>query len=204
MLATKLRWILLLLKCYLISSGCFTGAQRWKHLIARVSHLYVSCRSVCDRDQNWIKQSKPFLRVNQGIKVTSKLQKSKDQECAAPIRPLICKKIKWSRAFEGMIKQSSTLFADQKSWSQSQMLQQYKWQPLDMMSSDESLIAVFHDLSPSSSAGVWHPLSPQTQWDCWKIPDNGMLISNLSVVASVTCSHWPPYYGHYCPALYQL
>ena len=30
-------------------------------------------------------ESKSFLRANQGIKVTSELQKSKDQEFAAPI-----------------------------------------------------------------------------------------------------------------------
>ena len=38
----------------LVSSECFTGAQRGKHLIARgiVTYNYVSCRSVCDRDQN--------------------------------------------------------------------------------------------------------------------------------------------------------
>ena len=40
--------------------------------------LYVSCRNICNQDQNWIKQSKPFLRVDQGMKVTSELQKSKD------------------------------------------------------------------------------------------------------------------------------
>ena len=30
-------------------------------------------------------ESKSFLRANQVIKVTSELQKSKDQECSAPI-----------------------------------------------------------------------------------------------------------------------
>ena len=41
----------------------------------------------------------------------------------------------WSRALEaGTIKRSSTFFADQKSWSRSQTLQQvtYKWLPLDL------------------------------------------------------------------------
>ena len=67
----------------------------------------------------------PFLRADQGIKVTSKLQKSKDQERVAPIWPFSRqKKFEQSRGFEGTIKQSSTLFADQKSWSRSQMLQQ--------------------------------------------------------------------------------
>ena len=41
---------------------------------------YVPCRSVCNQNQNWIKQSKPFWEADQGIKVTSKLLKSTDQE----------------------------------------------------------------------------------------------------------------------------
>ena len=53
----------------------------------------------------------PFLRADQAIKVTSKLWKSKDQECMAPNWPLSCKEIKWSGAFKGTIKWSSTLFA---------------------------------------------------------------------------------------------
>ena len=52
------------------------------------SALYVLCRSICDRDQNWIKRSKAFLGADQGIKVTSKLLKSMDQERAAAIQPL--------------------------------------------------------------------------------------------------------------------
>ena len=38
----------------------------------------IMCRvasSICDQDQNWIKQSKIFLRADQWIKITSKLQK---------------------------------------------------------------------------------------------------------------------------------
>ena len=58
---------------------------------------------------------KSFLRADQRIKVASELQKSKDQERTVPIRPLTRKKMKRSRAFEEMIKRSSTLFADQKS-----------------------------------------------------------------------------------------
>ena len=38
------------------------------------SHLYVPRRSVCDWDQNWIKQPKLFLRANQAINVASKLK----------------------------------------------------------------------------------------------------------------------------------
>ena len=58
---------------------------------------------------------KSFLRADQRIKVASELQKSKDQERTVPIRPLTRKKMKRSRAFEEMIKRSSTHFADQKS-----------------------------------------------------------------------------------------
>ena len=50
--------------------------------------------------------------TNQGIKVTSKLLKSMDQECTAAIWPLTLK-IKWSTALKGAIKWSSTLFGDQ-------------------------------------------------------------------------------------------
>ena len=44
---------------------------------------------------------------------------------------VVKKKFNQSRGFEGTIKQSSTLFGDQQSWSHSQMLQQatYKWPP---------------------------------------------------------------------------
>ena len=52
----------------------------------RSCHSYVPCKSVCDQDQNWIKQSKPFLKTSQGIMVTSKLRKSKGQECMVAIQ----------------------------------------------------------------------------------------------------------------------
>lgn len=39
----------------------------------RGSHLYMS-RVEDLKNQNWIEQSKPFLRTDQGLKVTSKLQ----------------------------------------------------------------------------------------------------------------------------------
>ena len=60
----------------------------WHRVKTRGSHLYVPCRTVCDRDQDWIKRSKPFLRADQGIKVTSKLLKINNQECMAAIWPL--------------------------------------------------------------------------------------------------------------------
>ena len=50
--------------------------------------LYVPCRSVCDRDQNWIKWSKPFWGADQGIKMTSKLLKVNNQGHAAAMWPL--------------------------------------------------------------------------------------------------------------------
>ena len=45
--------------------------------VTRGSHLYVPCRSVCNRNQNRIKRSKHSLRANQGIKGASKLWKSR-------------------------------------------------------------------------------------------------------------------------------
>ena len=52
-------------------------------LVSRGGHLYVLCQCICNQDQNWIKQSKPFLGGNQRIKVTSELLKSMDQEYTA-------------------------------------------------------------------------------------------------------------------------
>ena len=47
------------------------------------SHLHVLCWSICDLWSNQIKQSRPLLRADQGIIVTSELQKSTDQKCTA-------------------------------------------------------------------------------------------------------------------------
>ena len=62
--------------------------------------------------------SKPFLRADQGIKVASKPQKSKDQDAQLQFDL-------WSISDQelqkGMIKQSSTMFGDQKFWSRSQI-----------------------------------------------------------------------------------
>ena len=78
---------------------------------SRGSHLYVLCRSVCEWDQNWYKRSMPFLRADQGIKVTSELQ-TKNQA---------------TNSNDQVIKHT---FGNQKSWSQ--VLQQvtWKWLPL--------------------------------------------------------------------------
>ena len=59
------------------------GLYIWS--LAMGSHLYVQCRSVGDRDQNWIKC---FWGADQGIKVTSKLLKINNQECTAAMWPL--------------------------------------------------------------------------------------------------------------------
>ena len=45
--------------------------------LARDSHLCISCRSICDQNQNGIKET--FLRVGQKIKVTSRWNKSRNQ-----------------------------------------------------------------------------------------------------------------------------
>ena len=68
--------------------------------MTRGSHLYVPCRSVCDWDQNRIK---PFWEADQGIKVTSELLKSTDQEHVAAIENQAIKSLRRKR--------SSTLFA---------------------------------------------------------------------------------------------
>ena len=97
-----------------------------------VTYTYVPCRNICNWDQNWVKRSKPFWRANQGIKVTSKLLKSTDQECVAAVWPLT--HCEWSdqEPQKGTIKQSSTFLADQNLWSRSRTLQQAacKWLPL--------------------------------------------------------------------------
>ena len=94
----------------------------------RGSHLYVPCRSVCDQDQIESSDQSPFWEPIKGSRLPPNCdnQMIKNHESNSTI------KIKQSRAFEGMIKWSSTLFADQRSWSRSQTLQQatYKWLPL--------------------------------------------------------------------------
>ena len=56
--------------------------------ILRMPSIIVPGGSVCNQD----KWSKPFLRADQGIKVTAELRKLKDQGHMVPIRPLTCKK----------------------------------------------------------------------------------------------------------------
>ena len=71
------------------------------------SHLHVLCWSICDLWSNQIKQSRPLLRADQGIIVTSELRKSTNRKVHSCLNfePL---KIKWSK----------------KIWFRSQMLQQ--------------------------------------------------------------------------------
>ena len=85
------------------------------------SHLYLPCRSVCDRDQNWIKRSKPFWGADQGIKVTSELLKSTIKNAWLNVTFDPWKSIDQEPQKE-TIKRSSTLFANQKTWSRSQTL----------------------------------------------------------------------------------
>ena len=51
-----------------------------KYTLSRGSLLCVACCSVCNQDQNGIKQSISILLGSQGIKVTSELQKLTDQQ----------------------------------------------------------------------------------------------------------------------------
>ena len=87
--------------------------------LKRDSHLYVPCRNVCDRVNI---ESKPFLRAE-----------SKDQDGLWTAKMVRSGKHDYNLTFDPLkIKQSSALFAGQKPWSQSQMLQQAacKWLPL--------------------------------------------------------------------------
>ena len=69
----------------LVSSGCFTdgseAAISLQGVVTYMSHVEVFATVIKIESS----ESKSFLRANQGIKVTSELQKSKDQEFAAPI-----------------------------------------------------------------------------------------------------------------------
>ena len=72
--------------------------SNWDLSLTRGGHLYVPCRSVCDRDQNWIQRSKPFFGADQGDFWTAKINGSRTQGCNFTFDPL---KIKCSRASEG-------------------------------------------------------------------------------------------------------
>ena len=108
-----LQWIPI--NFYTCSKTCYMGGHHnslnLKNILPlnnpRVSHLYVPCRSVCNWDQHWIKWSKPFWGVNQGIKVTSKLLKikgSRMQGCNLNFDP-------WKSSDQAI---KDTFFADQK------------------------------------------------------------------------------------------
>ena len=62
---------------------------------------------------------KALLGASQGIKVTSEMLKSMDQECTATFDPW---KSSGQEPQKGMIKWSSTLFAHQNTWLQLQTL----------------------------------------------------------------------------------
>ena len=67
---------------------------------------YMSC--VCDQVQNWIKQSKPFLKLFKGSK--------SPMNCGNQIKNVWLQLTfdLWSRALEGTTKWSSTLFCQSK------------------------------------------------------------------------------------------
>ena len=110
---------------------------------AKGSYFYVLCRNVCDQDQNWIKRSN-FWVEDQGIKVTSKLLKIKGSRtccCNLTFDPW---KSSDQEPQKGTIRRLSTFFAHQKTWQQSQMLQQvaYKWLLLVLICGYESCTQV--------------------------------------------------------------
>ena len=55
--------------------------------LSRRSHLYVLCRSICNRDQNWIKWSKPFLKGDQGGIQTDKINRLRMSSCNLTFDP---------------------------------------------------------------------------------------------------------------------
>ena len=96
---------------------------------ARGSHMRIACRSICDWDQNGIKRSTFFIGANQGIKTNSERLVSTNQHTFSNTKEA------WLRICplnSHKIKQSRTIFTDQDSWSQSQMLLQATrmWLPL--------------------------------------------------------------------------
>ena len=90
--------------------------KSWDLSLTRGSHLYVWCRSACDRDQNWIKQSS----ADQGDFWTAKINGSRTHGCNLTFDPL---KIKHSRTSEGNNQAIKHTFANQKPWSRLQTLQ---------------------------------------------------------------------------------
>ena len=107
--------------------------------ISRGSHIRITCRSVCDRDQNGIKLSTFFFGANQGIKMNSERLISTDQHIFLDSTEAWLCFVLWipvkSRNREpriGAIKQSRTIFTDQDFWSRLQTLLQVMrmWLPL--------------------------------------------------------------------------
>ena len=142
-----------------------------------VTYNYVACRSVCDRDQNWIKWIKVVFESqssDQGDLWTAKIKESRMCGSILTFDPTK-ERLKGRLSNQAHFLPIKNLHPGWKRFNR-QHISDY---PLnDSHQMRVSLVVVFHDLFASSSAGVWHPLSPQTQWDCWKIPDNGMSTIN--------------------------
>ena len=92
----KRKWVLMRIFIQTMFTAGATGVG---------SHLYVSCRSICNRDQNWIKQSKPFWRADQGLQ-TAKINRSRTHGYNLTFDPL---KIKQSSTQKGTIKHTFSL-----------------------------------------------------------------------------------------------
>ena len=104
------------------------GLYYLRYNTGRSGHIDVACRSICDWDQNGIKQSMFFLGANQGIKTNSEwLISTRSTHFltylagVAAFCPLNSRKIK-QEPRNGAIKQSRTIFLDEDSWFRSQTL----------------------------------------------------------------------------------
>ena len=89
-----------------------------------VSFLCLACSSVCNQDQNEMKQSRSILLASQEIEDTSELQKLPDQQTKEVWHPFFFQPlfIKCSRATEGYNQAIKCIFHWPKNWSRLPML----------------------------------------------------------------------------------
>jgi len=138
--------------------------------ISRGSHIHITCRSVCDRDQNGIKLLTFFFGANQGIKMNSERLISTDQHIFLDSTEAWLRFVLWipvkSSDWEprnGTIKQSRTISTDQDSWSRLQTLLQ--------------VMRMWPSLAISHSARVKVVLKK------WKsVPVGGALLPNVALL----------------------
>ena len=99
--------------------SCLTGTLVLQGVVTYMSHV----EAFATRIKTESSDQSPFWGANQGIKETSELLKSMDQEHTAAIWPLTLWKSSAQEPQKGKIKWLSTLSADQKPWSWLQTLE---------------------------------------------------------------------------------